>query len=260
MPRGIPTGYIAALEQRLLATELALFEEMWHSQSTTRNELPDQTRNELVAQFSETGAKQSKASKTKEWQTLPLQSTSERSAWWFSKSHQFGQGAWASHQSESAAGHQDTAETAEMSEERSHYTIDWSTPPLGQQTNELGRRAAMHSSQLPNTTQANQLPESDLHTNATSTALADTPTSYHTASTQDIEQSPRNPSYPAAYASNPGRDNTLLHGNLEESVRRVDREHMVAEDWRYEQSEASVALNSPRDAAYIAKTQSYKYF
>lgn len=83
--RGIPTGYIAVLEKRLLETELALFESLctlYRSQVPIEPYRSSLSQREAIADFS---YKQSKSEKLEEWNRCSLGTDCDRLAWWQKK-------------------------------------------------------------------------------------------------------------------------------------------------------------------------------
>ncbi|KAH7349183.1 hypothetical protein BKA66DRAFT_293442 [Pyrenochaeta sp. MPI-SDFR-AT-0127] len=83
--RGIPSGYISIIEQRLLETELVVLELL----STIYNSnIPIDSRRiskqscVSLANFSQ---KQSKSAKLEEWKNLPLSTDEQRHSWWAKK-------------------------------------------------------------------------------------------------------------------------------------------------------------------------------
>lgn len=91
--RGFPPGYIAALERRLLESELALFDALTtvqHGSSPTGSSFdPEQVTLLLVKR----GTSQFKAASIKEWQQLPLTTPDHRRVWYQSKMSDFSQAA-----------------------------------------------------------------------------------------------------------------------------------------------------------------------
>jgi len=87
--RGVPTGYIAALEQRLLTTEIALYEALSFLHETQPPTLEpiqhefDRFGAEQHVQdaFSACSTTQTKAAKVLEWQKLPLLSAGQLDKW-----------------------------------------------------------------------------------------------------------------------------------------------------------------------------------
>ncbi|KFX85803.1 hypothetical protein V490_09399 [Pseudogymnoascus sp. VKM F-3557] len=86
--RGIPSGYISSLEERLIETEIALFEALsfinthFHQDSSIRTK-PSQNRDA----FTEYNMSLSKQAKVEEWKCIPLTSEDQRKTWWQEKLH-----------------------------------------------------------------------------------------------------------------------------------------------------------------------------
>lgn len=76
--RGFPEGYMSGLEQRLIQTELALFEVLT---THTAPGAPSIARKSAEL-FKEHAASVSKGRRMQEWQELPLDTQAERLAWW----------------------------------------------------------------------------------------------------------------------------------------------------------------------------------
>ncbi|KAF2444464.1 hypothetical protein P171DRAFT_432493 [Karstenula rhodostoma CBS 690.94] len=88
--RGIPSGYIALVEQRLLESEIVIFELL----STLYNYNPSIRQHQLsyyerrsLEEFSRT---QSKSKKVDEWTNFPLLTDEQRRAWWLKKQESIG--------------------------------------------------------------------------------------------------------------------------------------------------------------------------
>jgi hypothetical protein len=83
--RGIPSGYLSYIEQRLLDTELVVFEllsTIYKSQIPIQPQrLSEQDRQALV----DIGQKQSKSAKIEEWKSLPLVTDEHRHEWWLKR-------------------------------------------------------------------------------------------------------------------------------------------------------------------------------
>lgn len=86
--RGIPSGYISSLEERLIETEIALFEALsfinthFHQGGNTQFE-PSQYRDA----FTNHSTALSKQAKVKEWKRLPLMFEDQQKAWLQEKLH-----------------------------------------------------------------------------------------------------------------------------------------------------------------------------
>lgn len=79
--RGIPSGYISNLEQRLVETETALFEALsFASFSLGQGDNP-QSETHVREAFTDHSAAQSKDEKVEEWKRLPLSFKDQRQAW-----------------------------------------------------------------------------------------------------------------------------------------------------------------------------------
>ncbi|OAL56243.1 hypothetical protein IQ07DRAFT_2027 [Pyrenochaeta sp. DS3sAY3a] len=80
--RGIPSGYISFIEQRLFETELVTLEllsSIYTSQIPIASQpLSDESR-QILVQFAQ---KQAKSAKIEEWKALPLNSEEQRHLWW----------------------------------------------------------------------------------------------------------------------------------------------------------------------------------
>ena len=83
--RGIPSGYISFIEQRLLETEIVVLEllsAIYKSQVPIEPlRLPERDRR-LLAEYSQ---KQTKSHKIEEWRNFPLATEEQRHAWWLKK-------------------------------------------------------------------------------------------------------------------------------------------------------------------------------
>ncbi|KAF2186002.1 hypothetical protein K469DRAFT_707188 [Zopfia rhizophila CBS 207.26] len=80
--RGIPSGYISFIEQRLLETELVVFElltAIYQSHTPIDQFRSHESARQAVADFS---GKQSKSAKVEEWKYFPLASDEQRQRWW----------------------------------------------------------------------------------------------------------------------------------------------------------------------------------
>jgi len=82
--RGLPSGYVSCLEQRLRETELALFETLSSIYEFGERNVSNQQGFEPSPFASNTET--SKAVKIEEWERLPLLSHEQRQTWWRSKS------------------------------------------------------------------------------------------------------------------------------------------------------------------------------
>jgi len=80
--RGIPTGYIFRLEQRLVETEIALFQTLSALHSFQTQTLVEDLNPEVSEVFTEHSIEQSKAAKDEEWENLPLETEEQRQQWW----------------------------------------------------------------------------------------------------------------------------------------------------------------------------------
>ncbi|RVX70643.1 hypothetical protein B0A52_05295 [Exophiala mesophila] len=92
--RGFPPGYIAALERRLLETELALFDALKdlhlmhvssHEDPTSEDDLmarEQQANLKINKSLTKHSANQSKTEKVAEWEALPLISREHHFEWW----------------------------------------------------------------------------------------------------------------------------------------------------------------------------------
>ncbi|RFU23747.1 hypothetical protein B7463_g12590, partial [Scytalidium lignicola] len=80
--RGIPAGYISSLEQRLLETEVALFEALSLINNPQYRNDDTQTESSLAGVLSDQSTRQSKEAKIEEWKRLPLRTPSQRQEWW----------------------------------------------------------------------------------------------------------------------------------------------------------------------------------
>lgn len=85
MIRGIPPGYIAGLEQRLLETEIALFDILSSSRIPFHQDSL-QADPTYYDGFTEYNTTQSKEAKVEEWKRLPLKAWTQRQAWLEEKS------------------------------------------------------------------------------------------------------------------------------------------------------------------------------
>ncbi|OAG11132.1 uncharacterized protein CC84DRAFT_1223859 [Paraphaeosphaeria sporulosa] len=88
--RGIPSGYIALVEQRLLESEIVIFELL----STLYNYNPTVRQHRLSFDerhsLGEWSKQQSKAKKVEEWTNFPLGTDEQRQAWWLKKQDSIG--------------------------------------------------------------------------------------------------------------------------------------------------------------------------
>lgn len=86
--RGIPSGYISSLEERLIETEIALFEALsfinihFHQDSNTRSE-----SSQYRDAFTENSMTLSKQAKVEEWKCIPLTFEDQRKTWFQEKLH-----------------------------------------------------------------------------------------------------------------------------------------------------------------------------
>ncbi|KAH8588338.1 hypothetical protein B0O99DRAFT_362433 [Bisporella sp. PMI_857] len=85
--RGIPSGYIYALEQRLLETETALFDALSASSLSLQNDSGTRIKSNSYDCFSEHSTAQSKEAKMEEWERLPLMFADQRQNWLREKLH-----------------------------------------------------------------------------------------------------------------------------------------------------------------------------
>jgi hypothetical protein len=83
--RGIPSGYLSYIEQRLLDTELVVFEllsTIYKSQIPIQPQrLSEQDRQTLV----DISQKQPKSAKIEEWKSLPMATDAHRHEWWLKR-------------------------------------------------------------------------------------------------------------------------------------------------------------------------------
>ncbi|KAH8806036.1 hypothetical protein F5884DRAFT_468578 [Xylogone sp. PMI_703] len=80
--RGIPAGYISSLEQRLLETEVALFEALSVINNPQYRNDETHTESSLAGVLSDQSTRQSKEAKIEEWKRLPLRTSAQRQTWW----------------------------------------------------------------------------------------------------------------------------------------------------------------------------------
>lgn len=83
--RGLPSGYVALLEQRLLESELVIFEllsKVYNDNTTGMREAISHQERDLLSEFTKA---QSKLKKVDEWKNYPLNTPGERHAWWLRK-------------------------------------------------------------------------------------------------------------------------------------------------------------------------------
>lgn len=83
--RGIPSGYLSFVEQRLHETELVVLEllsAVYNSQTPIEPQRLSEEDRQSLARF---GQKQSKAAKIEEWKTQPLRTDDQLHAWWLRK-------------------------------------------------------------------------------------------------------------------------------------------------------------------------------
>jgi hypothetical protein len=79
--RGFPEGYLAALEQRLCDTEIALFETLMLLRDPQNLPQSLSESPEVSTAFRQLNAEQSKSTRTDEWNRMPLHSYDQRRAW-----------------------------------------------------------------------------------------------------------------------------------------------------------------------------------
>lgn len=83
--RGIPSGYLSFVEQRLVETEIVVLELLNAIYSTripiNPQPLPDNARRTLL----EESQKQAKTAKIDEWKRLPITTGAQQRAWWIKK-------------------------------------------------------------------------------------------------------------------------------------------------------------------------------
>jgi hypothetical protein len=94
--RGIPSGYISFIEQRLLETEIVVLEllsAIYASRVPIEPQRLPETDRRLLAEY---GQKQAKSHKIEEWKNLPLATEEQRRAWWVKKSERIARSAEAS--------------------------------------------------------------------------------------------------------------------------------------------------------------------
>ncbi|KAH7080910.1 hypothetical protein FB567DRAFT_115638 [Paraphoma chrysanthemicola] len=80
--RGIPSGYLSFIEQRLFETELVVFEllsAIYKSQRPIELQHVSHLERQVLADLSQ---KQSKSLKIEEWKSLPLTTDESRHEWW----------------------------------------------------------------------------------------------------------------------------------------------------------------------------------
>jgi hypothetical protein len=80
--RGIPSGYLSYIEQRLLDTEFVVFEllsAIYQSQIPIQLHRLSETDRQALVDVSQ---KQSKSAKIEEWKSLPLDTDENRHNWW----------------------------------------------------------------------------------------------------------------------------------------------------------------------------------
>jgi hypothetical protein len=81
--RGIPTGYLNALEQRLNETEDALYNSLAELRELrSKNGHEDHSRE--VVSISSRPANESKASRMEEWKRFPVKELRDLESWWLS--------------------------------------------------------------------------------------------------------------------------------------------------------------------------------
>ncbi|KAH7406920.1 hypothetical protein DE146DRAFT_408836 [Phaeosphaeria sp. MPI-PUGE-AT-0046c] len=83
--RGIPSGYLSYIEQRLLDTELLAFELLSAIYKSQVPILPQRLSEQEHQTLSDVSTKQPKSSKIEEWKTLPLSTDEERHSWWLKR-------------------------------------------------------------------------------------------------------------------------------------------------------------------------------
>jgi hypothetical protein len=93
--RGFPPGYIAALEKRLLETELALFEtvatlaQMPTLEQVSTTQTPTVSNEHFAEILASRSSHQAKASSLREWSRLPLKVEAQRRIWLQTKRPEF---------------------------------------------------------------------------------------------------------------------------------------------------------------------------
>jgi hypothetical protein len=83
--RGIPSGYLSYIEQRLLDTELVVFEllsAIYKSPMPIQPQRLSETERQALADISQ---KQPKSAKIEEWKSLPLTTDEHRHEWWLKR-------------------------------------------------------------------------------------------------------------------------------------------------------------------------------
>ncbi|KAF2849161.1 hypothetical protein T440DRAFT_556104 [Plenodomus tracheiphilus IPT5] len=110
--RGIPSGYISLIEQRLLDTEtivIELLSAIHNSQIPIEPHRLNQDNREALAAMSQ---KQAKTKKIDEWKEFPILTDEQRHAWWRKKRELLAQ---LSHSSRSVILHESPAQSEEWS-------------------------------------------------------------------------------------------------------------------------------------------------
>jgi hypothetical protein len=88
--RGIPSGYIALVEQRLLESEIVIFElltTLYNCNYPGRQHRMSHDERRSLSEWSKT---QSKSKKVDEWTSFPLGTDEQRQAWWMKKQEAIG--------------------------------------------------------------------------------------------------------------------------------------------------------------------------
>ncbi|OAL04932.1 hypothetical protein IQ06DRAFT_302061 [Phaeosphaeriaceae sp. SRC1lsM3a] len=83
--RGIPSGYLSYIEQRLLDTELLAFELLSAIYKSHTPILPQRLSEQERQALSDISTKQPKSAKIEEWKILPLGTDEERHNWWLKR-------------------------------------------------------------------------------------------------------------------------------------------------------------------------------
>jgi hypothetical protein len=88
--RGIPSGYIALVEQRLLESEIVIFELLSTLYNCNCSGRQHRLSHDERRRFSECSKTQSKSKKADEWTSFPLDTDEQRQAWWMKKHEAIG--------------------------------------------------------------------------------------------------------------------------------------------------------------------------
>lgn len=83
--RGLPSGYVALVEQRLLESELVVFELLSTLYNDNGARMPSNLSHQDRDILSDFAKAQSKLKKVDEWKNYPLATDEERHAWWLRK-------------------------------------------------------------------------------------------------------------------------------------------------------------------------------